>query len=63
MNDQRKSRKWTCLVIDAMDQGILSPRSVAEMCMSYMSEFDVEDMVHVNDLGMINPEYDEENEN
>ena len=62
MHDQRKSRKWTCLVIDAMDQGFLDPRAVAEMCMSYMSEADVEDMCVCNELRGIDPELDEEND-
>lgn len=43
-------REWTNKVCEAMDEGILDPREVAEMCMSYMSEWDVEDMCRINDL-------------
>jgi len=39
-----KTREWTCAVLDAMDQGMLDPKAVVEMCMSYMSEFQVADM-------------------
>ena len=43
-------REWTNKVCEAMDEGMLDPRAVADMCMSYMSEWDVEDMCRVNDL-------------
>lgn len=48
--DARRTREWTCLVIDAMDQGVLDPRAVADMCLAYMSEDEVEDMCRANDL-------------
>lgn len=56
----RKTREWTCAVLDAMDQGVLDPKAVAEMCMSYMSEFQVADMCRVNDLQDLIPEEQEE---
>ena len=43
-------RKWTNLVYTAMDEGMLSPKAIAEMCLAYMSEDDVEDMCRSNDL-------------
>jgi hypothetical protein len=46
----RNTREWTCKVLEAMDQGLLDPKVVAEMAMSYMSESEVEDMCRVNDL-------------
>nr|NDG05961.1 hypothetical protein [Oxalobacteraceae bacterium] len=56
----RKTREWTCAVLDAMDQGLLDPKAVAEMCMSYMSESQVADMCRVNDLQDLIPEEQEE---
>ena len=56
----RKTREWTCAVLDAMDQGLLDPKAVAEMCMSYMSESEVADMCRVNDLQDLIPEEQEE---
>lgn len=48
MNDN--ARKWTCRLLDMMDDGVIDPKAVAEMCLAYMSEWDVEDMMRVNDL-------------
>jgi hypothetical protein len=33
-----------------MDDGVMDPKAVAEMCLAYMSEADVEDMMRSNDL-------------
>ena len=33
-----------------VDEGILDPKAVMEACLRYMSEYDVEDMMRVNDL-------------
>lgn len=59
-----KTREWTCAVLDAMDQGMLSPRAVADMALSYMSEFQVAEMCSVNDLGdlVASDEEDEEDD-
>ena len=43
-------RKMTNKLIEAMDEGVLDPRVLAEVCLQYMSEDDVADMAHVNDL-------------
>ena len=43
-------RKYTNLVIDAMDEGTLDPRYVATSAMGYMSEDDVKEMCHANEL-------------
>ena len=43
-------RKWTKKVIEGMDGGLLFPQDIAEMCLSYMSEDQVEDMCRANDL-------------
>ena len=44
------ARKYTNLMLEMMDEGILTPKFVAEMCLSYMSERDVEDMMGDNEL-------------
>jgi hypothetical protein len=46
----RKTREYTAAVLDALDQGVLDPRSVVEMCLRYMSEAEVRDMCRCNDL-------------
>jgi Asp-tRNA(Asn)/Glu-tRNA(Gln) amidotransferase B subunit len=43
-------RQTTNRLLDLMDQGVLSAQMVAEMCLQYMSEDDVSDMVQANDL-------------
>ena len=48
--------------MDAMDQGVMDPRAVADMCMSYMSEFQVADMCRANDLMFLVPNEDEEDD-
>lgn len=59
----RETREWTCLVLEAMDEGILDPKQVAEMCLAYMSEDAVEDMCRANDLKeYLKPEPEEEAE-
>ena len=46
----RNVREWTTRVMDGMDSGLLDPREIADMCLNYMSEDDVEDMCRANDL-------------
>ena len=43
-------RTQTNKLIDMMDQGLISAESVAEMCLAYMSEDDVADMMRANDI-------------
>ena len=43
-------RKYTTMVLAMMDEGVMSPLAVAEMCLAYMSEDDVKDMCRANDL-------------
>lgn len=55
------TRKYTEMLLDAIDQGLLSPQAVVEMAVSYMSEDEVHDMMRVNDLlYALEPEEDEE---
>ena len=44
------TRKYTRMVLDMMEDGVMSSEAIAEMCLSYMSEADVEDMCRANDL-------------
>lgn len=53
-------RKYTNLFLELADEGVISWQSIAEMALSYMSEDDVEDMFHCNDLDELNPYKDEE---
>ena len=50
-------RKYTTMIMDMMDEGVLDPKAVADMCLAYMSESEVEDMCRDNDLL---PEEDED---
>jgi hypothetical protein len=43
-------RKWTCLLLERMDQDAIDPGTVAEACLAYMSEADVEEMCRANDF-------------
>jgi len=54
------ARKYTILMLEMMDEGIMDAKAVAEMCLNYMSERDVEDMMGDYDLL---PEEEEEEEN
>lgn len=48
--------------MEAMDGGLMDPRAVADMCLQYMSEYDVEEMCGDNDIKQfIDPDYNEEN--
>ena len=53
------ARKQTIYLLELMDQGLVSRISVAEMCLSYMSEDDVRDMMRENDIELLG-EQDEE---
>lgn len=35
---------------DLLDQGVIAPSQVIDMCMGYMSPDDVEDMLDINEL-------------
>ena len=44
------TREYTTKLLDAIEQGLLSPQAVVEMALTYMSEDEVHDMMRVNDL-------------
>ena len=43
-------RKCTIALLEMIDDGVMPAKLVAEMCLAYMSEADVEDMMRSNDL-------------
>ena len=43
-------RTQTNKLIEMMDEGLISAEAVAEMCLAYMSEDDVADMMRSNDI-------------
>lgn len=44
------SREFTNKLYDMVDDGLLSADSVVTMCLKYMSEDDVKDMMECNEL-------------
>ena len=44
------SRPYTTELLEMMDQGLITPEQVANMCLVYMSEADVKDMMFANDI-------------
>ena len=45
-----KTRVCTTALIEMMADGVITAEAVAEMCLNYMSEADVRDMMESNDL-------------
>ena len=50
MKNERVSRKVSRTLLDMMDEGAIDSRTLAEMCLSWMSESDVAEMAAHNDL-------------
>ena len=50
MFNHRKTREYTCMLLDMLEQGVISADAVAEMCLAYMSEDEVKDMCRSNDI-------------
>lgn len=46
----KRAREVTTRMMDAMDEGLLDPRDVADMALNWLSEADVEEMARQNDL-------------
>lgn len=58
INEGRDVRYWTNLIDQAMDEGIMDPRAVADAALSYLSEDQVHDMARANDwLELDDPDY------
>jgi hypothetical protein len=54
-------RDLTCKVLEAIDEGALDAKAVAEMCLGYMNEDDIRDMLRQNDvLVAVEPEDDDD---
>jgi hypothetical protein len=49
-------------MLEMMDEGLLDPRAVADMCLSWLSESSVHEMMLANDLVEEEPEDEEEEE-
>jgi hypothetical protein len=45
-----KTRVCTKTLIEMIDEGVITADKVVEMCLNYMSEADVQDMMEANDL-------------
>jgi hypothetical protein len=56
----KTTRKVTNQLLQLVENGILDPRAVMEACLIYMSEADVADMAHCNELLDYNDDEDED---
>lgn len=52
------ARKHTNRLYDLMDAGVVTPEQIVDMCLGYMSDSDVGDMVDANELS---PRFMEDN--
>ena len=43
-------RDRTIQLLTMIDEGLISAETVAKMCLKYMSEYDVADMMRANDI-------------
>ena len=43
-------RYFSCRLLELIDDGLLDPTVVVEMCVKYMSEDDVKDMMWMNEI-------------
>lgn len=50
------AREYTCKLLDAVDEGIISPRDALASALSYMSESEVNDMCRVNEFFFLEEE-------
>jgi hypothetical protein len=48
--NHRQTRPATNRLIDMMDEGMIDPRAVADMCLSWLSESSVHEMMLANDI-------------
>jgi len=54
------SRKYTNALIEQMEEGAIKAEDIVMMCMSYMSEHDVEDMCIDNEINLFPDDEDED---
>jgi len=57
-----KVRPSTTRLLEMMDEGLIDPRTVADMALSWLSESSVHEMMLANDLVEDEEEEDEEEE-
>ena len=50
MFDHRRSREYTCAVLDAVEQGVLDKDTLIADLLGFLSEAEVEQFVRANDL-------------
>ena len=50
MTSYAKIRPATTKMLEMMDEGLMDPRAVADMCLSWLSESSVHEMMLANDL-------------
>jgi len=54
-------REVTNKLHEAMDEGMLDPRAVADAALTYLSEAQVADMAHINEL-LLDDEWEDEDD-
>lgn len=62
MFDHRKSRKYTCILLDAVEEGMYDKDLLIQDLLGYLSEEEVKDFVRKNDLMPWLEQDDEEDE-
>jgi hypothetical protein len=50
MRPQLNMRKNTCKLLEMMDEGLIAPKTVAEMALQWLSDDDVGDMMDANEI-------------
>lgn len=55
-------REATNKVLEMIDEGLLSPTSVVKMCLKWMSEDDVAEMLKANEIDLEREEEEDEEE-
>lgn len=61
-NSYTSVRPSTCKLLEMMDDGLIDPRTVADMALSWLSESSVKEMMQANDLVEVEDEEDEEHD-
>ena len=54
------TRKYTDKILELLEEGILDKDYIIMACLKYMSEDDVKDMAHINDLQLFEEDEDDE---
>lgn len=62
MNNDINVRQVTCQLLEAAEEGSLSWEAIARTALSYLSESEVAEMAQINELYIIEEEYDEDDD-